>query len=489
MDKSPRRPGRKKSKGATAPAAEALLHTPIMAELYRRAEVEVKKLPKSKPAAPDPRKLLHELQVHQVELEMQNSTLQEAQELLQHTLERYTDLHDFAPVAYFTLDLSGAIDQVNHAGARLVGIDRVHLVGRAFSRCLVPSVRKRFDAFLLEAFDCETTVIGEFDLLGVTSDSRTVSIDAQVAANRTECRLVAIDITERKLAEATRLRVEVLAATNRKLELEIVRREKVERSLRASERKSRTLLSKSKQLQNELRRLSHLIIETEEEERRRISRELHDDITQTLININFHLASLSSEAEINPRVLKRKISRTQKLVEESVEIVHDFARDLRPPALDHLGLIPALETLVSEFISRTKIKSQLKIFPEIESVDNRQRIVIYRVVQSALSNVAKHSQAKNVVIEIQKVARHVRLTVADDGKSFDARRLRYAKHDRRLGLLGMRERIEMVGGSFEIQGQPGKGTSVEARIPMRAKALKAAKPRPEKVGPKARKKL
>lgn len=473
MDKPPRRPARK-AKNAAA-GEEAARHTSMMAELYRRAEAELKKLKRSKPtnhgsdSEIDPRRLVHELQVHQVELEMQNSALLEARESLEQALERYTDLYDFAPVAYFTLDLDGAIQHVNLEGARLAGMDRVDLIGRPFARSVVPAMRARFNAFLKAAFGCESKQSDEFDLLGVKTPSRSISLDAQCASDGVQCRLVAEDITERKQTEETRNRLEVLAATNRKLEQEIAHGKDVEQSLRKSEHQHRTLLNKSKRQQNELRRLSHLIIETQEEERRRISRELHDHITQTLVTISFHLESLSSDAGKNLRTLKRKIAQTQKLVEQSVEIVHHFARNLRPPALDHLGLIPALDALVAEFTDQTEIPAQFTAFPELEKVDATQRIVIYRVVQSALSNVAKHSEAENVVIKIQKVARFIRLTVSDDGKSFDKRHLRFAKKDQRLGLLGMRERIEMVGGSFEIRGHPGKGTVVEAEIPFRSR--------------------
>jgi signal transduction histidine kinase len=439
-----------------------------MAELYRRAESKLRNKPKTAPeiSGPDPRALLHELQVYQVELEMQNSALQESQELLEQTVERFTDLYDFAPVAYFTLDAGGVIQQANLAGSRLIGIDRIGLIGRDFSRSLVSKSRPRFVAFLHAAFHCETRQTGEFELLLRGAKSRSVCIDAQCTIGKGQCRLVAVDLTERKRAEEARTRLEVVSSTNRKLELEIVHREEVEKSLRRSEHHYRTLLAKSNRLQNELRRVSHLILETQEEERRRISRELHDQITQTLVNISFHLESLSSDSKINPGILRNRIVDTQTLVEESIEIVHQFARDLRPPALDHLGLIPAIKALVSEFITRTEIQANFIAFPEVENANSGQRTAIYRVVQSALSNVAKHSEAKTVDIEIRKVARNLCLTVRDDGKSFDKRRLRYAKGDRRLGLLGMRERVEMVGGKFEIRSRPGVGTAVEAHIPL-----------------------
>lgn len=467
--------------------AEVSHMMPMMAELYRRAEAQVKKQPISKPAnpGPDPRALLHELQVHQVELEMQNVALQEAQQLMEQSLERYTDLYDFAPIAYFTLDAAGIIQQANLAAARLVGIDRVDLIGRGFARLLVPGMRPRFNAFLKTAFGSEEKQTAEFDLLAPAAPPCSLSIDAQCAPGGTECRLVAIDITERKRSEQARMRLEVLAATNRKLEQEIAARQEVERSLRESERHHRNLLIKSKRMQNELRRLSHVIIETQEEERLRISRELHDQITQTLVSISYHLHSLAGDTKIDPRLLRKQIVRTQTLVEQSVEIIHNFARDLRPPALDHFGLIHALKALVSEFIDQTKIQARLTTLPEVESVNSGRRIAIYRVVQSALSNVAKHSKAKNVIIQMHKEARCILLTIADDGKSFDARRLHHANADRRLGLLGMRERIEMVGGWFEIEGKPGEGTTVRARIPLVGRKLTVSSNQ-EQVPPESR---
>lgn len=453
--------------------AEAADLTPMMAELYRRAEARVKNRPISKfsDSVPDPRRLLHVLQVHQVELEMQNASLQEAQQLMEQSLERYTDLYDFAPVAFFTLDSGGSIRQANLAGARMVGKDRVDLIGRGFSRFLAPGMRTRFNALLKAAFGGETKQTGEFDLLGPPATPRSIHVETQCSLNRTECRLVATDTTERKRFEQERRRLEVLASTNRKLEMEIIHRREIEQSLRMSEQNLRKLLLKSKRMQNELRRLSHLIIETQEEERRRISRELHDQITQTLVSISFHLQSLASDKVINPGLLRRKILETQKLVEQSVDIIHSVARDLRPPALDHFGLIHAITTLVSEFISRTEIQARLTTLPEVESMNSARGIAIYRVMQSALSNVARHSQAKNVVIGMQKEARCLLLTISDDGKSFDARRLSHAKADRRLGLLGMRERIEMIGGWFEIEGKPGVGTTVRVKIPLTNRKL------------------
>ena len=140
---------------------------------------------------------------------------------------------------------------------------------------------------------------------------------------------------------------------------------------------------------------------TQEEERKRISRELHDEIVQTLVGINVHLASLTLTKNIDLNELRRKISRTQRLVEQSVEIVHRFARELRPTVLDDLGLIPALKSFIKEFAIRTKLHVEFTASDEVGQLDNTQRTVLYRVIQSALANVDQHAHASKVTVSLQ----------------------------------------------------------------------------------------
>jgi signal transduction histidine kinase len=144
-------------------------------------------------------------------------------------------------------------------------------------------------------------------------------------------------------------RTRELSASNRKLEREIAKRKAAEESLRESEQQSMALLVQSRLLQEQLRRLSRRVLSTQEEERRRISRELHDVIAQMLTGINVRLASLKRRPQTNTKGLSRKISHAQRLVEKSVDIVHRFARELRPALLDDLGLIPALHSFLKSF--------------------------------------------------------------------------------------------------------------------------------------------
>ena len=149
-----------------------------------------------------------------------------------------------------------------------------------------------------------------------------------------------------QLSEMLRQRSVDLAVSNRQLKLEILERKAVEADLRKSEKHYSELLKQSREMHEELRQLSRQLLSAQEEERKKISRELHDEIAQTLTGINVELAALKTEATINVKGLQKKISSTQRLVERSVDIVHRFARELRPTVLDDLGLIPDRKSVV-----------------------------------------------------------------------------------------------------------------------------------------------
>ncbi len=256
-----------------------------------------------------------------------------------------------------------------------------------------------------------------------------------------------------------------LAAANRRLNREIVQRRLAEESLKKSERHYGQLLGESRRMQEQLRHLARQILLTQEEERKQISRELHDEIAQTLAGINVYLAALKAEATGSVNGLGRNIARTQRLVEKSVNIVHRFARELRPTVLDDMGLIPALHSFMKGFAKRTHIKIHFTAFAGVEQMNNTKRTVLYRVAQAALNNVSQHAHASRVKVSLQKFPGAVRMEINDDGKSFQVERVLLAKRNKRLGLVGMRERVEMVGGSFSVESAPGKGTTVRAQIP------------------------
>ncbi|HEY5910655.1 MAG TPA: ATP-binding protein [Verrucomicrobiae bacterium] len=450
---------------------------PKMAGLYRRAEARLRKrrrgqgskagVPKS---AADPRRLLHELQVHQVELEMQNAELQEARDRMEVLLEKYTDLYDFAPVSYFSLDEAGRILEVNLTGAASLGVERSRLINQPLPRFVAPASQPIFRAFLERVFAGAGKQVCEAALLKKGAAAFWASFHATSAISlsgpRKWCRLAVSDITSLKQAEEAQRRMEALTVANQELEQEIARRQAVEEALRKSEQHYSRLLTQSRHMQQQLRLLSRQLLLAQEEERKKISRELHDVIAQTLTGINVRLANLKSDAASNTRGLERHIARTQQLVERSVKIVHRFARELRPAVLDDLGLIPALHTFMKHFRAQTGIRVSLSAFSAVEKVGDDKRTVLYRVAQEALTNIARHSQASQAEVKVRKLDAAISMEIRDNGKGFQQDRVLHEKKKNRLGLLGMRERVEMVNGEFSVTSSPGKGTTILVRIPL-----------------------
>ncbi len=263
-----------------------------------------------------------------------------------------------------------------------------------------------------------------------------------------------------------KMRTRDLQASNRKLAHEVTRRKTAQESLRKSEDHSVRLLKQSRLLQEQLRLLSRHTLSAQEEERKRISRELHDVIAQMLTGINVQLATLITEAAASTRGLSLKISRAQRLVQKSVDIVHRFARELRPALLDDLGLVPAVHAYLKGFALETGIRVNLTAFKGDEQLTTPIRTALYRVALEALTNVARHAQAARVDLTLRKRDDSILMEIKDDGKSFDVEKMWSVRKSRHLGMLGMRERIEMVGGTFTVESAPGQGTTVKAQIPL-----------------------
>lgn len=258
-----------------------------------------------------------------------------------------------------------------------------------------------------------------------------------------------------------------LATANRKLAIEVAQRKRAEKKARKSERDLSKSLEKSEILRNQLRGLSRQFLTVQEEERKNISRELHDVVAQALMGINVRLGTLKAEAGLDTKELVRNITRTQKMITKSAEIVHQFVCELRPAVLDDLGLIPALHSFMKGFTTRTGVRTGLTAFKEVEELHTVKLTVFYRVAQEALTNVARHAQASKVKVVLRKEPKHVTMEVIDNGCSFPVEQVLSARESKCLGLLGMRERVEMVGGHFSIESAPGTGTKVIARIPVR----------------------
>jgi len=302
---------------------------------------------------------------------------------------------------------------------------------------------------------------------GTVKRAQTFFVEALTRIEETHRAAMEANVHLNRLNRTLRRRTVELAAMNGQLKEEILRRHAVEKALKKSEQHYSRLLEQSRHMEERLRHLSRQILSAQEEERRRISRELHDEVAQVLTGINLHLATLKKEATANTKDIKRKITHTQRLVEKSVNIVHRFAGQLRPPALDDLGLIPALHSFMKDFTKQTGLAIRFTSFARgrTKLLDSAKRTVLYRVAQEALANVARHAQASLVEVSVQKLRHAIRMEVKDNGKSFEVQGALSARRNKGLGLLGMRERVEMVGGSFAVESLPGKGTTIRAEIP------------------------
>lgn len=429
------------------------------------------------PPDADERRTFHELQVHQIELEMQNAELQEATARAESALDKYTDLYDFAPVSYFSLDTQGVILDANLSASSLLGVEISRLLHRCLPDFAASEDRPLLLSFIKKVFGLAGRHAVEIPLRDVhgnvfVADLQATASTAPVEDARRWCRLAVSDITALRRAEEAQRHVEELAAANQKLEEEITRRKAVESALTEGERHQRLLRKRSEQMQGQMRDLSRRLLDAQEEERRRISRELHDEVLQTLVGISVHLENLGREAQRDISSLKPKIIEAQRLVTDSVKAIHQFARELRPLILDDLGLVPALDSYIMDFRKRMAIDVQFSSFPEVEQLSCARRTALYRVVQAALANTAKHAAARRVKVTIHDGGASVHLIVQDDGCSFDVVRTLHVKRYNRLGLLGMRERVEMVGGRFGIESTPGHGTTIRAEIPKEDKVIR-----------------
>lgn len=450
---------------------------PGASDLRRRAEVY---LAKGKRRGKRPRDadqelradamcLVHELHVQQVEIEMQNAELAEARDRLEALLEKYRDLYDFAPIGYFSLDRRGRILEVNITGASLLGLERGRLVGSNLTRFVDAASRPVLRSFLEKVFSNAGNCACELAMLKDGGRLLPANLQGGVAASPDDrqpcCRLVVSDVSALVAAREAQNRVESLSTANRELTAEVARRQAVERALKRSQQKQARLLKESRTLQRQLRQVSHDVLRAQEEERKRISRELHDEVSQVLVSIHVQLETLVREAAVDPGRLRARVAEAQRLLQLGVKRIHAFARDLRPTQLDDLGLIPSLQALVKEFNERAGVGVHFVSFAGVERLSGTRRTVLYRVAQSALSNVAEHARASRVTLRITRTGRVVRMEIADNGRAFDVDRALRPKRGVRLGLLGMRERVEMVGGRFSVVSAPGKGTTVRVEIP------------------------
>lgn len=211
--------------------------------------------------------------------------------------------------------------------------------------------------------------------------------------------------------------------------------------------------------EQQLRELSARVMRAQEDERRNLSRELHDEVGQMLTGLRMELGALD-RFRADPQQFRTHHHEAKELTERTMRMVRDLAVGLRPSLLDDLGLAPALQAQVRDFNRRWSGQVQLEIAGATADLDEAHRTCLYRLVQEALTNCARHAQARQVRVHLSAEKSRVALTVEDDGVGFEASRRRG------LGLIGMEERVRELGGRLVIESTPGAGTRLRAVLPL-----------------------
>lgn len=235
------------------------------------------------------------------------------------------------------------------------------------------------------------------------------------------------------------------------------------RSIKYAIERKRAEEDQQKLLEQRIRSLS--IIEAQENERRRISRELHDGLGQLLsaAKLNFGMIDFvnSNNKERSTDIVKQVDSIISKAIVEARRIAHD----LRPTTLDDFGLIPALRILCQEFSKLTGIKVKFQVSPTLERIDPKVEIAVYRIIQESFNNISKYAEATEVSLDLYRKDNQVFVRVKDNGKGFDTEQvIKSKKAGGGFGLLNMKERAELIGGKAEINSSPGTGTELLLEI-------------------------
>jgi signal transduction histidine kinase len=221
--------------------------------------------------------------------------------------------------------------------------------------------------------------------------------------------------------------------------------------------------------EEELRLLSRQLVRAQEEERRSISRELHDEIGQMLTALRMELRNLQELRSAPEEQFQEHVEDARRLAEQTLRAVRDMAMGLRPSMLDDLGLGSAVQWQARQFSKHSGVPVNVQIEGPLAHLPDRHRTCVYRLVQEALTNCARHARAKTIGVSIRSLGDRLVVEVQDDGVGFDGSSAR----GRGLGLLGMQERVRELGGRFKVKSRPGSGTSVIAAIPLEREAVSA----------------
>lgn len=409
-----------------------------LTELRRKAERQLSRLLERFTLSHAPENvtaLVHELQVHEIELEMQCHELQRAQEEAGESRDRYRELYESIPVGYVTIDDVGRIYDMNPAGTRLLKIEaQTRQSNEHFFVFFQDGDVNAITLFCRKLLAQQEPNIGEFGMKKSDGSTFTAALQG-----------VPVAIGEGK---GRRLRVSFQDITVRKEAEEQLRRQQTQ--LEVNEAKLRELTSR--------------LFAAQEEERRRIARELHDDHCQRVTALILEANMLTKTCKTRlPDIAPRLTAMSQKLA----DILSDFrslSHELLPRNLGDTSLIVPIRELIGEFSGKAGFEVTF-VEPQVALIISPSIMTaLFRLLQESLSNIAKHANAKRVTVTLTGTSQTVELHVTDDGVGFDPGVLPSKREA--TGIVGMRERVRPFGGTVRITSQPGQGTTVIFSVPL-----------------------
>ena len=225
-------------------------------------------------------------------------------------------------------------------------------------------------------------------------------------------------------------------------------------------------ITEQKQMQENLRFYLQQVTKAQEEERKRISHELHDETVQALVVLSRQLDTLASSDKELPEDYRHRLEEIWQQTNDIIREVRRLSQDLRPAALDSLGLLPALEWLASDVTEYSGIVTKVNVLGEKQRLPEEEELVLFRIAQEALSNVRRHSKASKVEMTIDFADGALTLSISDNGRGFDMpQRTSDLALSGKLGIIGMQERARLVGATLTVQSEVGAGTTVTLRMP------------------------
>jgi PAS domain S-box-containing protein len=371
--------------------------------------------------------LLHELQVHQAELSIQNEELRRVQLELETARDLYADLYHLAPVGYCTLSRKDTILEANQTMAVLLGVNRDELLHQPLSQFVDRADQDQYYLHRQRAFEEHQRQISKINMVKQSGEKILIRLESLIAAeDENRLRVMLSDITEQERIE------------------------------------------KEAQEAASLRELRKRVNEQREQERQQMARDLHDGPVQGLVAITFALRGMLMDHPYTE--LAPQLEAIQSDLQEQISELRTYAMELRPPMLARFGLEKTIRSYAEIFQEKHPvIRIQLGLQHTGTLLDETVSLALFRIYQEALNNIRKHVQrpAILVCVRLQKDEKQVRLEIQDNGGGFTLpEEWIDLVREGHLGLVGMRERAEAVGGQFEIYPQPGEGTRLVVRVPL-----------------------